>query len=419
MARFLTPEGLIKLFERVGPEGQPGKMARSVLSVSKKSRDTCAHLLHLFDEEGKPPTLWDIYLAHYRHAGKVRWLELVKAGELREGDPLLVLVAEPAPLRWGLVEGMCETSRQQGALNPPEALELAGIARKLGQWAPIKIAGRRAQHELLALTWAVEANAHRNADRLEEARVAMRRVDHHVEEAHPPLLGLVPEILSFRASLEFRELRYDKAMASVTEALAWNPREAVRARLLVQCGNIFVSEGGQAAEALKPLQEAVSLIDQVAEPRLWFAAMVQQLLLVTELGRLEEAESLLAKLGQLEGAAPVDLIRLRWAEARLATGQSGARGAEALYSRVIQGFLQHKLALSATVATLELCHLLMEQGRLQEVKTLAASTLAEFHRQKVQPEFVSALALVEQAVKGQRLSLEVLNKARGLLQGYR
>ncbi len=421
MARFLTPEGLIKLFGRVGPEGQPGKMARSVLSVSKKSRDTCAHLLHLFDEEAKPPTLWDIYLAHYRLAGKVRWLELVQAGKLEEEDPLPALIVEPAALRWGLAEGMCETSRQQGALDPSEALRLAGIARDLAKIAPVDIAGLRARHELLALTWATEANAHRNADCLEKAREAMSAARPHLEAAHPLMLGLLPTILSFQASLEFWERLFEKAMDTVTEALALEPEGLLRARLLVKRGNLLVSIGGRATEALEPLNEALPLIDRESEPRLWLAALAQQLLLLTELNRLKEAEALLpqalALIGQ--GASEVDALQLRWVEARIASGAGAQSRAEGLYDTARKGFLGHGLAYRGALVTLELCHLLMEQGRLEEVKTLAASTLAEFHRQKVQPEFVSALALVEQAVKGQRLSLEVLNKARGLLQGYR
>jgi tetratricopeptide (TPR) repeat protein len=417
MSRSLTPEGLIRLFSRVGSGGQAESLARDILALSPEGHDKCQHLLPLFQDGSKPVTLWDVYMAHYRHAGEVRWQQLVRSGEGVGHDAYSRLLAEPAPLRWGLVEGVCETSRQHAAKDPDQALKLAVVARDLAKIAPVRVAGKRARHELLALAWACTGNAHRNADHLKEARAALQEANQHLEVACPPLLGLTPNILSFRASLEFCERRYQDSLDTLTEALALNPEGVLRVRLLVQQGNVFVTIGGRAVEALPPLQQAVPLIDSKKEPRLWFAVLVQQLLLLTELGHFKEAEArfpeALALLGR--DAAPVDALRLHWAEARIALGSDKPERAEALYRRVHEGFLEQGLAFAAALVTLELCGLLMEQGRLEEVKVHAASTLEEFHRQKVHPEFVSALALVEQAVLGQNLTLEVLAKARTLL----
>jgi tetratricopeptide (TPR) repeat protein len=360
-------------------------------------------------------TLWDVYMTHYRHAGKKRWQQLVRSGEGLGEDAYSRLLAEPAPLRWGLAEELCKTSRQRAAQDPKEALGLAEIAGDLAKVAPVNVAGERARHELLALTWACAANAHRNADHLEEARAAMHEAGHYLQEGHPLLLGLMPNILSFRASIEFWERRYEDSLATIDSALSHNPVNSVRPRLLVQRSNLLTTVFDRALEGLAALDEAVPIIDQRSEPRLWLAAVVQQLLVLTQLGRMEEAEALLPQVRGLAGASPADRIQLRWIEARLAYGQGRQDRAEMLYHEITRGFLQHNLAFSAAVVTLELCHFLMEQGRLEEVATLAASTLEEFHRQKVHPEFVSALALVEQAVLGQNLTLEVLAKARTLL----
>jgi len=416
MSRSLTPEGLIRLFSRVGSGGQAESLARDILALSPESHGKCQHILPLFENRAEAVTLWDVYMVHYRHAGKERWQELAQPGEAFGGNRLSRLTAEPESLRWGLVEGLCETSRRCAAQDPDEALKVAELARDLARLTPVNIAGERAREELLALTWACVANAYRHADCLDRARAAMREVDHHLGEARPLLLGLLPSILSFRVSLEFSERRYKEALVTVKEGLALYPGAALRARLLVQQGNLFVSIGGRAAEALAPIQQAMLLIDREKEPRLWFAAVVQQLLLLTELGRFDEAEGLVpeARVGG-RGVIPVDALRLQWAEARLAFGSSKLDHAETLYRKAREGFLNHGLAYCAALVTLEFCRLLMEQGRLDEVKVQATSTLAEFDRQKVHPEFVSALALVEQAVLGQNLTLEVLAKARTLL----
>jgi tetratricopeptide (TPR) repeat protein len=199
------------------------------------------------------------------------------------------------------------------------------------------------------------------------------------------------------------------------------PDKTLRARLLVQRANLLVSLG-KPDLALESLAKATPDIDRQAEPRFWYCAVEQQLLILTGLGRFQEAGALLPEVRHLanQDAAPVDVLRVRWVEARLAAGQGDPKRAECLYREIHEGFLRHNLAFSAAVVTLELCRLLLEQGRLEEVKTQAAGTLAEFHRQKVEPEILSALALVEQAVLAQRLTLEVLTKARSLLdrQGH-
>lgn len=417
MPRLLNPERLIQLFSRVSAGGRVETLARDILAASPESRGECQHLLPLFQDGSKPVTLWDVYMAHYRHAGRERWQQLVRSGKGLGEDAYSRLLAEPAPLRWGLVEELCETSRQRAAQDPKEALELAELARALAKVAPIRIAGERARQELLALTWACAANAQRHADHLEEARAALRETERHLEEAHPLLLGVLPSILSLRASLQFFERRFRLALETVAEALALEPQGSLHARLLIQQSNLLISIGGRAEEALEPLQQAIPLIERTKDPRLWYAAVVQQLLLLTGLGRFDEADLMIPEVLALVGrdAPPVDTLRVKWIQARVALGHAKNDRAEALFREAREGFLAHGVAYVASLVTLELCHLLMEQGRLDEVATLAASTLEEFHRQKVQPEFVSALGLVEQAVLGQRLTLEVLTRARTLL----
>jgi tetratricopeptide (TPR) repeat protein len=244
----------------------------------------------------------------------------------------------------------------------------------------------------------------------------MEKAMGHLASARPALLGLAPAILSFKVSLEFWERQFQEALETVAEALTLEPVGSLRARLLVKRANVLVTLR-RPAEAMENLVQALPAIDRQKDPRLWLCAVEHQLLILTEQRRLEEAEELLPEARRLviEDATPIDALRLRWVETRLAVGRRELARAEALYQEVRDGFLNHRLAFSAAVVTLELCRLLLEQGRLEEVKTEAASTLQEFHRQKVAPEFISALVLVEQAVLGQRLTLRVLQQARNLL----
>jgi tetratricopeptide (TPR) repeat protein len=418
MRRTLTPELILRLYTRVPVAGEPlGAMVRDILETSPKSQDACGHLLHLFREDcAEEITLWDVYLAHYRWAGQQRWKEIQSGWDPNSPLPVAALREAPPPIFWGLVEGICESSRRLAASNPPAAHTLAEVARDLARQAPTEITGTRAREELIALTWATEANAFRVQDEVESARIAMDKAMDQLVSARPPLLGLTPAILSLRISLEFWERDFQQALETVAEALAFAPSRLLRARLLVNRAHILVILR-RPDEALESLQQAIPAIDRNEDPRLWYCAAEHQLLILTELERLDEAEALLPEVRRLvaKDATDVDALQVLWVEARLALGRGAHVRAEALYEEVRDGFLNHRLAFSAAVVTLELCRLLLEQGRLEEVKTEAASTLQELHRQKVAPEFISALVLVEQAVLGQRLTLRVLQQARNLL----
>jgi tetratricopeptide (TPR) repeat protein len=418
MRRTLTPELILRLYTRVPVAGEPlGAMVRDILETSPKSQDACGHLLHLFREDcAEKTTLWDVYLAHFRWVGLHRWQE-IQAETSSAAEALVAALVRALPsLRWGLVEGICETSRLLTAGDPASARTLAQVARDLARKAPVNIAGERAREELIAFAWATEANACRAQDDVDSARAAMDQALDHLERARPSLLNLVPAILSLRVSLEFWERDFQQALETVAEALAFAPSSSLRARLLVNRAHILVTLR-RPDEALESLQEALPAIDQKEDSRLWCCAVENQLLILTELERLDEAETLLPEVQRLvaEDATDVDAHQVQWVEARIAAGRGALSQAESLYQETRSGFLNHSRPYRAAVVTLELCRLLLEQGRLEEVKTEAASTLQELHRQKVAPEFISALVLVEQAVLGQRLTLRVLQQARNLL----
>ncbi len=419
MDASLTPERLMRLYSQMPLAGERfGALVGNAFRLSESSRVRCAHLLHLFTPDNwSQVTLWDLYQTHYRWLGRCRWQEVWARFSDSPEEAFAVLRAEKPPLHWGLVEAACETSRQLAPLDGKTALVLARSASDTACRITIEVLGERCREELLALTWATVGNAHRVLDQLESAREAMTRAQEHLERAHPPLLRLAPRILSLRVSLEYWDRHFSQALRTTIEALGLDPEPTLRGQLLVNQARIL-TDLRRSPEALACLQEAITLIRREEDSRLWCCAVHNQLLVLSELGRLDEAKALLRRVRSLilKEAVPLDALKVQWVEARIAMGCGDARRAESLYRQVRDGFLKHNLPYRAAVVTLELCRLLLEQGRLEEVKTEAASTLQEFHRQKVAPEFISALVLVEQAVLGQRLTLRVLQQARNLLE---
>jgi tetratricopeptide (TPR) repeat protein len=414
----LTPERLLRLYTQMPVHGERlGTLVGEAFRLNPESREWCAHLLPLFvPKRRQQVTLWDVYQVHYRWAGRKRWLEIWDDAAQPVETAAKALQATESPLRWGMVEAACETSRRLAAADGSNALALARAALAAAATVPTDVLGERCRQELLALAHATVANAHRVLDQLEPARAAMRMAERCSKRAHPSLLELAPEILARRASIEYWERDFSGALATVDEALAQKPDSALRGRLLINQARLLI-DFQRPTNALGSLQKALALIRREDDPRLWCCAVQNRLLVLSELGRLDEAAAELqqVRVQVAADAAPIDLLQVAWVEARIAAGRGQAATAEDLYRQVHQGFLDHQLPFSAAVVTLEWCRLLLAEGRLEEVKQRAISTLAEFHRQQVEPEIISALALVEQAVLGQRLTQQVLTRARALL----
>jgi tetratricopeptide (TPR) repeat protein len=274
----------------------------------------------------------------------------------------------------------------------------------------------------MALTYATLANAYRILDRNHEARRAMDKAEQDMARVKVGFLGHVPRILSLRASLEIWERNYDKALETLETARRHEQanEEGLQASLLILRSSIRIL-CNEPALAQPDLKQAIALLDPDQDQRLWCYATQQRLLLATELQRWDEAEALLPEVEQRlqEIGDEFHLIRLRWSQARLAQGREQFANAEALYRQTREAFLKHDLSYNAALVTVELAELLFRQGRLEEVKGYAAETAAEFERQGVKPELIGALTLLEQAVVGQRLTIELLARIRQQIHRHR
>lgn|GEM_PF-1303898 len=417
LADPLTPDLILEIYSDLPEPGERlGRLVAATLNDCELSRSCCSHLLHLFaPDQASRTTVEDIYLAHFRHLGGEFWKSLLPALTATMEPVLMQILAVPQALRWGVAEAMCETSRKLASSDRTQALAVAQAALVVAKAAPLDFLRSDNREELSALAYATLANAFRILDRNREARLAMDEAGVHFSRCGAGLLGLEPRYLSLRASLEFDECHYDQALSTLATAIA-HPNAAQRelySSLLIQRSSIRIWQD-QPALAVPDLEAAVALLQPDQHPELWCYAMQQRLLLATELKDWEEAEALLPEVERRlrEIGDEFHLIRLRWSQARLAEGRDQLEAAEALYLRVREAFLHHGLSYNAALVTVELAALLLRQGRLEEVKTYAAETATEFERQGVEPELIGALTLLEQAVLGQRLTVELLARLR-------
>ncbi len=137
--------------------------------------------------------------------------------------------------------------------------------------------------------------------------------------------------------------------------------------------------------------------------------------------RYEDAQLLLPEVRQIlqDTAEPTDLLRLQWTEASLAHGLGRLAEAEQGYRVVQHEFLDLGKGLDAALVSLDLAALLLEQGRTEELKQLAAEVVVVFESREVQREAMIALLLFQQACAEDRITGELLRQVAAQIRRER
>src|SRR4029453_7154673 len=107
---------------------------------------------------------------------------------------------------------------------------------------------------------------------------------------------------------------------------------------------------------IEMLHEAEALIDVERDRRLLFCLRHNLLWNLTILERFDEAKALVPEVAALrrELGNPLDLLRLRWAEARIAAGLGQMETAVQLFEQLRQDFAERGIAYDTALVTLEL-----------------------------------------------------------------
>ncbi len=312
-------------------------------------------------------------------------------------------------LSWGLCELLCQESRETVSGNPEEALQLADlaeqVARRLAPGQPFEVEWLE---ELRAYAWAHVGNARRVLGELRSANEAFRQADEHwlrgAEEIADPL-GFGACILDLKASLRRAQRRFEDALALLEQVVETYRQGQEGARDLHLAGRALVSKAytldqmGEPARAIAALQEAEPLVDPARDPRLLLCLRHNLLWCLTTLGRHEEASELLPETETLsrQVGSDLDLLRLRWAEGRIAAGLGEPEKGEEILRQVRRDFVARDLGYDAALVSLELAGLFAGQERTAELKELAREMLPVFQSRDVHREALAALALFQQA----------------------
>jgi tetratricopeptide (TPR) repeat protein len=315
------------------------------------------------------------------------------------------------------VELLLAASRRCLPGRPAESFHLAEAAHEAVLRAGV---GDEVAWALLALAKALMGNGRRALGDLAAADELLAMARNLVEG--PAMADALD-----RAEIHALEgvLRKDQRRFSEAEALL---RRAVRryrslgnevraAEVLIALGLVHEA-AGDIEKAIEVALQSLALLEPKAEARLYLFARYNLAFYLHGAGRHEEAMAvLIADLERWEGCEDEALaVRLRWLQGKLAFALGEPGEAEEAFKEVRAYFLEGANPLDAAHAALDLALLYFQDGRLDEVKTLAAETADAFASQAVHQEALVALILFRQAAEAERVSEEMIRSLARYLE---
>jgi tetratricopeptide (TPR) repeat protein len=309
----------------------------------------------------------------------------------------------PARLQWAICEKLCLESQRLCADDPIRGRFVAELALFAADRADGSDAWRA---RLRALAWAHIGNAVRVQGDLFGAESAFALADRLWQEGED-VQGLLEEglIVALKASLRRAQRRFDEAAELLERALSLARSPRFRVEVLVNKARLLSDLGDlpQAVEILRGLSESVQPDDE-GRVVLWIKQNLADSL--SRLGNWEEAAALLPEARSLcvRYGGGLNLFRVLWIEGRVALGQGDVSGGIARLARVRGEFAARNMGYDTALASLELAASYAQEGRADQVKTLARHMAPIFQAHEVHREALAVLSLFRQAAERERVT---------------
>jgi transcriptional regulator with XRE-family HTH domain len=329
-----------------------------------------------------------------------------------EADQRLVLVEESPEFRsWALCELVAAKSIEAAPGSPAQALELAGLARRIGELCPYEELLRQRTE---GYAWFHVANARRVTNDLRGSEAALTTAAKLWEAGAPRDPGFFNEAipLALEATIRRAQRRFPEALRRIEEALKADQGD-LRGKLLLSKAQILWALG-DIETSTEVLRYAIPHIDSERDPRTALGVQCQFLVNLCLQGRAAEAEprlpavqALAEQLGQ-----EVDLIHMAVLGARIAAGCGRAEEAEEAFEQARRKFFYQKprLVLDYAQVSLDLALLLLEQGRTAEAGILAHQMKWIFSSHGIEREALAALRVFCEAAKHEVATVDLARR---------
>ena len=363
-----------------------------------------------------------------------RRLALVTA-ERRAAPPLLAeLLGYPPAERPVLVthcrrfralavcELLLDASFEKGFHDAGQSAELAKLGLLLARHLDAGHYGHSVVQDVQARAWAYLGNARRIAFDLAGAEEALNQAERLAESGSADPLEEA-RILDLRASLLSDQGRFEQAaeLLDVVIGIYQDLHEPHRQGRAMISQGVFLGYAGWPEEAIRQIRKGLALAEWEREPRLALVARHNLAWFLNDCGRSEEALRQLARFHHTYREFPDAWteLRLAWLSGRIATRLGRLEEAERSLIDVRQRFLAEGHGYDASLVTLDLAQLYLQQGRNAEVRELAAGMLAVFLSQDVHRQAAAALAVFQQAAELDRATPPLLEEIAAYLRRAR
>lgn len=368
-------------------------------------------------------------LARSRAEAYGLWCELEP---LRFEDQYYLVRTHRRFLTWGFCELLCEESLRLASVDAAQAVERAEIAVLVSDLLKDDepVTDRRL-YQLRGYAWAHDGNARRVLGDLRSADESFAIAEAWWEAGEAALgdcLGYEPVVLDLKASLRIAQRRFSEAFVLLDRLFAIHTRSDRRehkddhlaGRALVKKA-LALSEMNEPEQSIELLERAEGMLRMERDPRLVLCLRHNLLWDLTTVERHEEAASRLPGVAALcrELGNPLDLIRLRWAEGKIAAGLGRTDEAMQILRELRQNFIDRDMAYDAALVTLELTELYARNGAVDEVKELSLQMAGIFRSQDVPREALAALLFFQKAAERKRVTAELAREIGTFLQQLR
>lgn len=322
-----------------------------------------------------------------------------------------VLIREAREFQnWALCERLCIESRNRAADDAAAAVQLATLA---GQVAELAARDDLWAFKLRGFAQAFLGNALRVQGALAESEEAFRKSEEFLRAGAACEIDLLEEarVLDLRASLHRSQRRLGEALELLDQALAADRQGALTGHLLVKKAKTL-EEMGELEAAASLLREAETHIDPQRDPHLFLCLRHNFVDYLSKLQRFEDAEALLPEVRALSSRQgnQLDILRLRWVEARVADGLGRTKQAIEILTQVRGEFHSRRMDYDTALVSLELAAIFAREGNTDQVKTLARHMTPIFQGKAISREALAALALFRKAAETEKVTAELATR---------
>jgi tetratricopeptide (TPR) repeat protein len=342
-------------------------------------------------------------------------------------DQQLRQIEEDGALQtWALCRLLLRKSLEAASHRPDLAVQLAVLAVKIAAHLGDAY-DRDWVTDLHALALACLGNGRRVLGEHQSADDAFYEAHSHLRHGGTGNPRVEAEVLDLESSLRRDERRFAAALELLDRVIETYSGEDPEVRDLHLAGQalvnkaILLQEMGDVERAIQVLREAAPLIAPERDPRLVLCLKHNLIWFLSAAGNSQDAASMLPEVKELADRLgnDIDLLRLRWAEGRIALGL-GLRGpAEQAFKEVQQEFLERDMGYDAALVSLDLAILYAQEGCISELKQLALDILPVFSSREVHREAIAALLLFQHACQEERLTVELARQLAALLERER